>query len=792
MTARMTAPALGDEPPRQLPAAVGPRLVRLPSRPLTAALAALQVAALAVVLVAVVRRIPVTPGAAEGHNALVAAVTAAACGAAAWAQYRQPGTSVVRRARRATFAAWALLAAAHLLLAVALVTGASTVAALAFVPLAAGAVILLHRRLPRWVSGHRWDAAVVLLGSFAVVSAVLAAVPAGGAPPSGLPPPTALAAVACLALAGAALAPRRSRPVVWWVAGGFTTVAVGEALHRHASGVPTFGLPELVTAVGLTLVGIGALTQAETAGGPEDARPTAAQPSTVRTTAARGAPGLDRRRPVPGGLPARALSWVCGGAALLVVGLRLAGVPVAMGSALVAWATIGVLLARGAVAIVRGRALADERTDRLTGLASREAISEALAGDGVAGALDGQAGVEGWSGWSDRVALLLADIDRFDEINVGLGREAGDAVLTEVGARLRAVLRPPQLLARLGGDEFAVLLPGAGPEPAARVATALREALTPPLDVDGTRLTVQATVGVATCVLPRGRPDDLLRQADAAVHRAKATGSGIAVYDPDKDGGVPQRLRRIDELRSALERGELVVHLQPQVDLATGRIVGAEALARWRHPDDGVLLPDAFLPLAAHTGLLRPVAAAVLDGALEACAAWWPRHRVVVSVNLTVDDLLDPGVTDRVVGALERYRLPASALCVELVEEALIADPVAAAALLRRWQALGIAVALDDFGTGYSSLAYLRDLPFDEVKLDRVFGADLRRRRTATIVAHTVAMAHALGLRVVAEGVEDDTAARTLADLGCDIGQGLLFGAAVTPADFLARLDAAL
>jgi EAL domain-containing protein (putative c-di-GMP-specific phosphodiesterase class I) len=322
------------------------------------------------------------------------------------------------------------------------------------------------------------------------------------------------------------------------------------------------------------------------------------------------------------------------------------------------------------------------------------------------------------------------------------------------------------------------------------VATALREALTSPLDVDGTRLTVQATVGVATCVLPRGRPDDLLRQADAAVHRAKGTGSGIAVYDPEKDGAGPQRLRRIDELRSALERGELVVHLQPQVDFATGRVVGCEALARWRHPDDGVLLPEAFLPLAAHTGLLRPVAAAVLDRALEACATWWVRHGVAVSVNLTADDLLDPGLTDRITGTLERYGLPASALCVELVEEALVADPDAAAVLLRRWQALGIAVALDDFGTGYSSLAYLRDLPFDEVKLDRVFGGDVRRRRTATIVGHTVGMAHALGLRVVAEGVEDDAAARVLADLGCDVGQGLLFGPAVAPADFVARLDA--
>src|SRR4051812_17513605 len=749
----MTARTAGD------PAA--PRPLRVPAGALTAGLVTLQLAALAAVVVCVVRATPL-----EQDTAAVAGVvlvTAVCCAVAAWRA--RSGGPPERAGRTAAVAAWSLLALALLVLAGVLFERLPDVATAAFAPLAGLALVLLHRRLPRWVPGHRWDAAVVLLGSFSVLSAILLVVPDAGAVPSGLPGPVWLAALACLALAGAALATRRSRPVVWWVAGGFLTVAVGEALHRHVTDTPRFGLPEVVTAAGFSLVGVGAL----------------------RSSAPEPGPGVlpDRRRPVVVALPARALAWTCGGAALIVVGLRLAGVPVPATSALVAWAAIGTLLVRGAATIVRGRSLGDARTDRLTGLASREAISEALASE-----VPGPDGAEGWSGRTDRVALLLADIDRFDEINVALGREAGDAVLTEVGARLQAVLRPPQLLARLGGDEFAVLLPGAGPEPAARVATALREALAAPLELDGARLSVQAAVGVATCVLPRGRPEDLLRQADAAVHRAKATGSGIAVYDPEKDGAGPGRLRRVEELRSGLERGELVVHLQPQVDLTSGRIVGCEALARWRHPDDGVLLPEAFLPLAAHTGLLRPVTAVVLDRALEACASWWSRHQVAVSVNLTADDLLDPGLTDRITGALERVALPPEALRIELVEEALVADPEAAANLLRRWQRIGLAVALDDFGTGYSSLAYLRDLPFDELKLDRVFGGDVRRRRTATIVAHTVAMAHALGLRVVAEGIEDAASATTLADLGCDVGQGLLFGAAMTPAEFVARLDA--
>ncbi|HYJ76301.1 MAG TPA: bifunctional diguanylate cyclase/phosphodiesterase, partial [Kineosporiaceae bacterium] len=747
----MTARTAGDQPHRRIPA------LRVPAGPLTAGLVTLQFAAFAAVVVCVARATPLEQD--TGAVAGVVLVTAVCCGVAAWRA--RSGPAAGGAARTVPVAAWSLLALAHLLLAGALVERLPDVAALVFAPLAGLALVLLHRRLPRWVPGHRWDAAVVLLGSFAVFSAILLAVPDDDAIPSGLPGPVWLGALACLALAGAALATRRSRPVVWWVAGGFLTVAVGEALHRHVTGTPRFGLPEVVTALGFSLVGVGALR-----GSVPEARP--------------GVLPGDRRRPVVAALPGRALAWTCGGAALIVVGLRLAGAPVPAASALLAWAAIGTLLVRGAVMIVRGRSLGDARTDRLTGLASREAISEALASE-VPGAQD----ADGWSGRTDRVALLLADIDGFDEINVALGREAGDAVLTEVGSRFQAVLRAPQLLARLGGDEFAVLLPGAGTEPATRVATALRESLAAPLDLDGGRLSVQAAVGVATCVLPRGRPEDLLRQADAAVHRAKATGSGIAVYDPEKDGTGPGRLRRVEELRSALERGEVVVHLQPQVDLAGGRIVGCEALARWRHPDDGVLLPEAFMPLAAHTGLLGPVAAVVLDRALEACASWWPRHEVAVSVNLTAGDLLDPRLTDRITSALERVGLPPEALRIELVEEALVADPDAAADLLRRWQGIGVAVALDDFGTGYSSLAYLRDLPFDELKLDRVFGGDVRRRRTATIVAHTVAMAHALGLRVVAEGIEDAASARALADLDCDVGQGLLFGAAMAPAEFV-------
>jgi diguanylate cyclase len=302
-------------------------------------------------------------------------------------------------------------------------------------------------------------------------------------------------------------------------------------------------------------------------------------------------------------------------------------------------------------------------------------------------------------------------------------------------------------------------------------------------------LHVRASVGIASCRLHDDQPADLLRQADVAMDEAKKSSAGVAVYDPRQDQNSAHRLRRIDELRRALERGDLEVHLQPQVDLRTGALIGAEALARWRHPQDGVLLPDSFLPLAAQTGLMGPVAALVLDRALAACATWWLQgYYLPVGVNLTADDLRDPDLPALVTSSLRRHLLPPSALRVEITEEALLHDAPATALLLDRWRADGVRVAIDDYGTGYSSLAYLRELPVDELKLDRAFAHDLHRRATATIVRHTVAMAHGLQLLVVAEGVEDAATARILGDLGCDIGQGLYFGAAMTAEDFCALL----
>ncbi len=427
----------------------------------------------------------------------------------------------------------------------------------------------------------------------------------------------------------------------------------------------------------------------------------------------------------------------------------------------------------------------------LTWLASRQELSAALTDEAAAAqALDAPGG-DAMGGWTNRIGLLLIDVDRFTQLKATLGPDGGDDVLSQIAGRLRAELRPSQALVRLGGDEFAVLLPDADREVAERVAHGLLSQLDEPLRVNagGVEHTVKvdASIGIATCRLPRDDPSSLVRKASLAVRTAKASGGGISHFDADQES--PVRLPPVGELRVALEQGDLEVFLQPQICLSQGRVCGAEALARWRHPKDGVLLPASFLPLAAQTGLMRPIAAMVMELAVTACAQWWRLgHRVPVSVNLTPSDLLDDALTDRIPGVLEPFGLPPEALRIEITEDVFLADTATVGALLHRWRDAGVRVALDDFGTGYSSLAYLRELPIGELKLDQVFVGDLARPSTATIVRHTIAMAHELGMPVVAEGVEDAATAATLAGLGCDIGQGLHFGSAMALPEFLTYL----
>jgi diguanylate cyclase len=418
------------------------------------------------------------------------------------------------------------------------------------------------------------------------------------------------------------------------------------------------------------------------------------------------------------------------------------------------------------------------RTDELTGLANRRALL--LEGERVLASASAR----------HPAALLLLDLDGFKEVNDSLGHHAGDQLLRQMGPRLQAGLRPGDLLARLGGDEFAVLIPEGGLDEAQARAERLREIVLAPFTVEGVRLHVGVSIGVATAPVPAATVIELLRCADVAMYAAKAGREGVHVYVPDPQGGTGDRLRTMEELRTALESDELVVYLQPQIDLADGRVAGSEALVRWNHPTRGLLSPAQLLPAAEQAGLLRPLTDTVLELALTAAARWWPRRAVPVSVNLSAANVSDLDLPGKVAQALMRHGLPPEALTLELVEDTLMADPERGRAVLGELRRLGVRTSIDDYGTGYSSLAYLRHLPADELKLDRSLTADVGAdSRAAAIVEHTVALAHALGLRLVAEGVEDDATGAVLAALGCDVAQGYAIARPMPVEDFLSWLD---
>jgi len=385
-------------------------------------------------------------------------------------------------------------------------------------------------------------------------------------------------------------------------------------------------------------------------------------------------------------------------------------------------------------------------------------------------------------------ALLLLDLDGFKEVNDTFGHSQGDALLREVARRLRGAVRRGDTVARLGGDEFAVALPGADVVGAERIASALRAVLDAPFEVEGHVLQMGVSVGIA--LAEDAAVDTLLRHADVAMYAAKRGRLGQQVYDPALDTYSPERLGRIAGLRAAIAAGALTLHYQPQADLASGRVRGVEALVRWPHPDpeQGLIPPDAFIPLAEQTGLIGPLTDWVLGEAIRQCGVWRRAGLALsVSVNLSVWNLHDPALPERIAALLRAQAVPPASLRLEVTETTLMADPERALAILTRLADLGIHLAVDDFGSGYSSLAYLKTLPVDELKIDKGFVCELAGDATdAAIVASTVGLGHALGLRVVAEGIEDRVTWELLAGMGCDVAQGYYLSRPL-PADDLTR-----
>jgi diguanylate cyclase (GGDEF)-like protein len=405
-------------------------------------------------------------------------------------------------------------------------------------------------------------------------------------------------------------------------------------------------------------------------------------------------------------------------------------------------------------------------TDPLTGLANREQLETLL---------DSQ--LEELSRVGRTVALGVVDLDRFKEVNDTLGHATGDALLRALSARLLAALREGDAVVRLGGDEFVLLLAVEDREVALDVVRRLADHVHEPYDLAGIRIEVEMSVGVALFGEDGDDLETLLRRADVAMYEAKAHGEVVRPYRPEMEQRTTLSGELAADIRRGMAAGELELHYQPQVALPGGEVVGVEALVRWRHPERGLLLPGAFLPSIERTSAMRSLTSTVLELALAQCARWKRIGlHVPVSINASMYDLADSFFAERVTAGLRRHRLDAGDLRVEITEQALVGDSANVLSTLEQLDDAGVELSLDDFGTGHASLTRLARLPISEVKVDRQFVVDLEHDSptVVAIVRSVLELAHAIGARTVAEGVETEAQWAALAALGCDAAQGWL------------------
>jgi diguanylate cyclase (GGDEF)-like protein len=454
---------------------------------------------------------------------------------------------------------------------------------------------------------------------------------------------------------------------------------------------------------------------------------------------------------------------------------------------IVVWATFhpvlpfAVILATGTllVAIVRmgfafrqlqtlAESKREARTDELTGLPNRRHFYETLR-TRLAPGPDRQP-----------LAVLMIDLDRFKEINDSLGHHVGDEVLRQLGPRLADVVNGSGTVARLGGDEFGLLVsPLADPAHATQVAERVREDLRRSFLLDTINLHVDASIGIAISPDHGDAADTLLQRADVAMYEAKRNHQAWQVYSPFRDRHTRDRIELMEDVRDAIDRGELVLYYQPKLDLASRAVTGVEALVRWQHPERGLLTPDRFLDLFEQSNLIGPLAETVLELAIAQQVGWANEDiHLSMAVNLSAANLSDERLPDKVAQVFDRWHVDPGNVVLEITEDSLMVDADQSLAVLERLHAQGVELSVDDFGTGFSSLAYLRDLPVNELKLDRGFLAAAAGddERAVAIIRSTVDLAHSLDLRMVAEGVETDANLALIAELGCDAAQGYLLG----------------
>lgn len=385
------------------------------------------------------------------------------------------------------------------------------------------------------------------------------------------------------------------------------------------------------------------------------------------------------------------------------------------------------------------------------------------------------------------LAFIILDLDRFKEINDTLGHYNGDLLLKQVAARLQRVVRQSDTLARLGGDEFGILLPAINRrDDIYTVIKKIQKAFKSPFRMEGLSLDVQASIGGVLYPEHGKDIDTILQRADVAMYVAKQDNRGFTIYTTKMDKHSPRRLTLMGELRQAFDRNELELYYQPKISIDNERVGGVEALVRWNHPVHGFMTPDEFIPLAERSGLIKQLSWWVLQNALSQTVLWHEKGiDIGVAVNISPYILLDPELPEAIIGLLSSHKLPKGTLTLEITETSVLKDPDLALEILLRLADMGIIISIDDFGTGYSSLSYLRKMPASEVKIDKSFVIDmLKNDNDAVIVRATIDLAHNLGMKVVAEGVENKEIAARLKELKCDILQGYYYSRPLAVEDF--------